>query len=330
MQVIVHGGAGSSPDEPDSRQAILDDAATEGTAARTPLEAVEAALHVLEASPRFNAGVGGAVQSDGVVRTDAGVMTSDREAGAACSMPGVEHAVSAARVVLEETPHVLVSGDHAVSLADDYGVDVDADLFTDRTREKYADADPPTGSPREHLAWLAERFGRGGGAATDPESDGGNGAASESDGGTGAATESDGGTGADARNGGGDPTDHDTVGAVARDGDRIAAATSTGGRWFALAGRVGDVPQLGNGFYCAPAGGASATGAGEDIARVTLARRAVRHVEQGRDADDAAALAIDEFAELTGAQAGVIVLDAEGTAGSAYNSDLMQTAVAVE
>jgi len=302
MQVIVHGGAGSSPDEPESRQAILDDAASEGATATTPLDAVEDAIHVLEASPRFNAGVGGAVQSDGVVRTDAGVMTSDREAGAACSMPGVKHAVSAARVVLEETPHVLVSGENAVSLADDYAVDTDVDLFTERTREKYADANPPSGSPREHLAWLAERFGRDGAAATDPESDDG------------------------AR----DPTDHDTVGAVARDGDRIAAATSTGGRWFALAGRVGDVPQIGNGFYCAPAGGASATGAGEDIARVTLARRAVRHVEEGRDADDAAALAVDEFAELTGAQAGVIVLDADGTAGSAYNSELMQTAVAVE
>jgi beta-aspartyl-peptidase (threonine type) len=299
MQVIVHGGAGSSPDEPESRQAILDDAASDGAAAATPLDAVEAAIHVLEASPRFNAGVGGAVQSDGVVRTDAGIMTSDREAGAACSMPGVEHAVSAARVVLEETPHVLVSGDHALSLAADYGVDTDGDLFTDRTREKYANANPPTGSPSAHLAWLADRFGRGGGASTDPESER-------------------------------DHTDHDTVGAVARDGDHVAAATSTGGRWFALAGRVGDVPQLGNGFYCAPAGGASATGAGEDIARVTLARRAVRHVENGRDADDAAALAIDEFAELTGAQAGVIVLDADGTAGSAYNSDLMQTAVAVE
>jgi beta-aspartyl-peptidase (threonine type) len=299
MQVIVHGGAGSAPGEPESRQAILDDAANDGASASTPLDAVEAALHVLESSPRFNAGVGGAVQSDGVVRTDAGVMTSDREAGAACSMPGVEHAVSAARVVHEETPHVLVSGEHAVSLADDHGVDTDRDLFTERTREKYANADPPSGSPSEHLAWLADRFGRDGGATADPESER-------------------------------DHTDHDTVGAVARDGDRIAAATSTGGRWFALAGRVGDVPQLGNGFYCAPAGGASATGAGEDIARVTLARRAVRHVESGLDADDAAALAIDEFGELTGSQAGVIVLDADGNAGSAYNSELMQTAVAVE
>ena len=306
MQLIVHGGAGSAPDDPEPRQAVLDDAATEGATQSTPLDAVEAAIRVLESSPRFNAGVGGAVQSDGVVRTDAGVMTSDRSAGAACSMPGVEHAVSAARVVESETPHVLVSGEHAVSLAEEYGIEVDVDLFTDRTREKWTQASPPTGSPREHLAWLDDRFGSDGGSTADPTAGDGT------------------GDGVDA-----DPTDHDTVGAVARDGEHLAAATSTGGRWFALAGRVGDVPQVGNGFYCAPAGGASATGAGEDIARVTLARRAVRHLESGHDAGTSATLAIDEFGELTGANAGVILLDADGNAGSAYNSALMQTAFEV-
>jgi beta-aspartyl-peptidase (threonine type) len=309
MQVIVHGGAGSEPDDPEPRQAVLDDAAARGASASTPLDAVEDAIGVLESSPRFNAGVGGAVQSDGVVRTDAGVMTSDRTTGAACSMPGVEHAIGAARVVLEETPHVLVSGEHAVSLAADAGVETGVDLSTERTREKYADADPPSGGPRAHLDWLADRFGNLERATTDPESDGGDGV-------------DDAGTG--------DPTDHDTVGAVACDGERLAAATSTGGRWFALAGRVGDVPQVGSGFYCAPAGGASATGAGEDIARVTLSRRAVGHLEAGRDPDEAAALAIEEFGELTGSNAGVIVLDADGRPGHARNTEAMQTAIAIE
>ncbi len=67
----------------------------------------------------------------------------------------------------------------------------------------------------------------------------------------------------------------DTVGAVATDGDRLAAATSTAGRWLALAGRVGDVPQVGAGFYADGRGGASATGEGEAIARFGVARRAV-------------------------------------------------------
>ncbi|WP_267640683.1 isoaspartyl peptidase/L-asparaginase [Haloarchaeobius amylolyticus] len=291
MHVIVHGGAGANPDDPETRQGVLDEAAGAGAAAETPVDAVEQAIHVLESSPRFNAGFGGAVQSDGVVRTDAGVMTDDRETGAACSMPGVEHAVSVARTVMEETPHICVSGEHAVALAEDFGVETGVDLFSDRTRERWAEEDVPEGGAKEHLAYLEERFG-----TTDPD---------------------------------GNPAefDHDTVGAVAFDGDSFAAATSTGGRWLALAGRVGDVPQVGNGFYCSPAGGASATGAGEDIARVTLSRRAVRHLESGHSAQAAADLAIDEFGELTGSNAGIIVLDRDGSAGSAFNSDAMQTAV---
>lgn len=282
MRVIVHGGAGTEPEEPEQRQDVLDKAAAAGTAADSVVDAVCGAVNVLESSPRFNAGVGGAVQSDGIVRTDAGLMTSDLDAGAACSMPGVEHAIDAARVVMEETPHVLVSGVHAVDLAGEFGVETDRDLWSERTREKWAELEdvPEEWSPRAHLDWLDEKFGGS-----------------------------------------------DTVGAVACDGENFAAATSTGGRWLALAGRVGDVPQLGNGFFASPAGGASATGAGEDIAKATLSRRAVRHLESGRSAQEAAERAIDEFDDLTGSSAGVIVLDADG-AGSAFNSDAMQVSVA--
>ena len=307
MQVIVHGGAGSAPDEPEPRQAVLDEAAETGAGESSVVDAVETAIHVLESSPRFNAGVGGAVQSDGAIRTDAGVMTSDRDAGAVCSMPGVEHAVSAARVVMEETPHVLVSGQHAVDLAVDYGVvETGVDLWSDDTRERWADLDDrPEGSPRDHLDWLRDRFG---GDPDDPD-DGGDAATDDAN-----------------------PKDHDTVGAVAYDpdADEFAAATSTGGRWLALAGRVGDVPQIGSGFFAAPAGAASATGAGEDIAKATLTRRAVRHLESGHDAQSAADRAIAEFGELTGSSAGVIVLDRDGTAGSAFNSEAMQTSVTHE
>jgi beta-aspartyl-peptidase (threonine type) len=301
MQVIVHGGAGADPDDPQARQSVLDEAADTGADASSPLDAVTAAVRVLESNPRFNAGVGGAVQSDGVVRTDAGLMTSDRSVGAAASLPGVEHAVDAARVVLEETPHVLVSGDQAVRLAADYGVETDCDLWTDRTRDRWDELEPPDGGPAEHLSWLDDRFGR---------------------------TDADGRDHDPAQAADGDPHDHDTVGAVARHGDRLAAATSTGGRWLALAGRVGDVPQVGSGFYCAPAGGASATGAGEDIARVTLARRAVSLLERGDDAATAADRAIESFGELTGSDAGIIVLGRDGSLGSAFNSDAMQTATA--
>lgn len=284
MHVIVHGGAGSGTglSRPTSdRAAVLDAAAHDGVDEQTPLDAVEATLRRLESDERFNAGHGSALQSDGVVRVDAGIMTQDRTVGAVAGVPGVEHAVSAARVVTTETPHVLMTGEQGAELAADFGVETGVDLTTARTRDRFATADPPDGSPRDHLDWLRDRFGAG----------------------------------------------HDTVGAVASDGDRVAAATSTGGRWFALAGRVGDVPQVGSGFFCAPAGGASATGAGEDIARVTLARRAVDHLDDGVSADRAAALAIEEFETLTGSAAGVIVCGSDGV-GSAFNSASMQVAIA--
>ncbi|TKX42982.1 MULTISPECIES: isoaspartyl peptidase/L-asparaginase [unclassified Halorubrum] len=322
MRVIVHGGAGGAPDDPEPRQAVLDEAAARGAAGATPLDAVESAVGVLESDPRFNAGVGGAVQSDGVVRTDAGVMTADREVGAACSMPGVEHAASVARVVHSETPHGFVSGEHAVDLAADFGIETDADLLTDETRERYEAEDPPRGSPRDHLDWLDSRFGSGddqAGGAGDGEGD--RGKAAERGGEEAGATES------------GRAPDHDTVGAVATDGERVAAVTSTGGRSFALAGRVGDVPQVGSGFFCTEAGGASATGAGEDIARVTLSRRAVDLLDEGLGAQAAADRAIAEFEAVTGSGAGVIVLDPTATgadaAGSAFNTEGMQTSVAL-
>ncbi|WP_331233773.1 isoaspartyl peptidase/L-asparaginase [Natronorarus salvus] len=288
MQVIVHGGAGGVPEEPESRQAVLDDAASAGAARERPVEAVCDAVAVLESSPRFNAGTGGAVQSDGTVRTDAGIMAEDRSVGAACSMEGVENAVAVARAVMEGTPHVLLAGDRAVEFAADYGIETGVDCLTEETRARWEELDPPEGGPSEQLAWVTERFG---GTTADPASD------------------------------------HDTVGAVASDGERVAAATSTGGRWLALAGRVGDVPQVGSGFYATPAGGASATGAGEDIARVTLSRLAVDGLEAGDTPETAAETAIEEFESLTGSTAGIIVCDGEEV-GSAYNSDGMQIAVA--
>jgi isoaspartyl peptidase/L-asparaginase-like protein (Ntn-hydrolase superfamily) len=305
MRVIAHGGAGSLPEEPEDRRRAIEAAAGAGVDADTPTDAVVASVRELESDPRFNAGVGGAVQSDGYVRTDAGLMTDDREAGAACGMPGVEHAVDVARAVKEETPHVLVAGVHAVDLAAAVGVDTGVDLWSDRNRERWADLDErPDGDRRAHAEWVSERFGG------DP--------ASGLDAGT--------GTGI------GEPPDrdHDTVGAVATDGDRVAAATSTGGRWLALAGRVGDVPQVGSGFYCGPAGGASATGAGEDIARTTLSRQAVGHLEDGMGAQAAADATIEEFGDLVEGSAGVILLTPDGDAGWTYNSDAMQTAVAGE
>ena len=298
MDLIVHGGAGSEPDDPAACEQGLSRAVDAAVAGATPIDAVEAAVRELEADPAFNAGLGGAIQADAAVRTDAGVMvdsgtigapeseSSALRSGATCSMPGVQHAVSVARAVAAETPHVLLSGEGAVDLAARVGVETGLDLTTERTRSRWDDAAPPADNDRDRLEWARERFG------------------AEAD----------------------DRRDHDTVGAVAHDGDRIAAATSSGGRWFALPGRVGDVPQVGGGFYAAAAGAASATGHGEEIAEDGLARRVVGLIEDGRAAPAATATAIERFAAETGATAGVIAIDGAGRVGHAHNAAVMAVA----
>ncbi|WP_073975363.1 isoaspartyl peptidase/L-asparaginase family protein [Erythrobacter donghaensis] len=112
----------------------------------------------------------------------------------------------------------------------------------------------------------------------------------------------------------------DTVGALARDGrGNFAAATSTGGLEGTLAGRVGDSPLPGCGFYADNTAGAVAlSGDGEDIARLALAARIIDKL--GRmDVKAALECSLTRIAQL-GAEAGAIALDKHGNPGFAHNS----------
>lgn len=82
------------------------------------LAAVEAAIRVLEASGLFNAGLGARVQLDGVRRMDASLMEGRRlRAGAVAGIEGVRHPITAARLVMDKTPHVLLVGEPATRFA---------------------------------------------------------------------------------------------------------------------------------------------------------------------------------------------------------------------
>lgn len=279
MELLVHGGAGSRPDDPASHEVGVAAAIEAGRDTGDALEAVVAAVGQLEADPMFNAGLGSVVQSDGQIRTDSGLMTDDGLVGAACGMAGVADAIRVAQLVAEKTPHVLLAGGGAIDLAAAHDVETDRDLWTDRTREQWAASDRPGAGVSEQLAWVRERFGG-----------------------------------------------HDTVGAVATDGGRVATAVSTGGRWGALAGRVGDVPQVGAGFFAADGAAASATGNGEAIARFGLARRVVAAIDDGDDPQTAADRVIRGFEAELGAEAGVIAIADGGRTGRAHNAGWMPTA----
>jgi beta-aspartyl-peptidase (threonine type) len=114
----------------------------------------------------------------------------------------------------------------------------------------------------------------------------------------------------------------DTVGAVALDAQgTIVAGLSTGGQPGRPPGRVGDVPQVGCGFYAdSPVGGVVCSGWGEAIARVALAHRAMVFLEAGLAPQEAAENAIQFMQDRVQGYAGILIVNPKGQIGVAFNS----------
>ena len=126
--IIVHGGAG--PIRDDSLQARLGGCKAAALAAWTilqqggaALDAVEAAVVVLEDNPLFNAGTGSTLNSLGKVEMDAAIMESDSlRAGAVAAVSGIKNPIKVARRVMEDGRHVLLAGEGAVLFARQIGL----------------------------------------------------------------------------------------------------------------------------------------------------------------------------------------------------------------
>ncbi len=126
--------------------------------------------------------------------------------------------------------------------------------------------------------------------------------------------------------------DGGTVGAVARDASgTVAAATSTGGLVHKRVGRVGDSPLLGAGTYADNDGGAcSATGQGEAIMRLVLAKAACDSMRARVHPEEAARAVIRMLGARMGATGGTILVDREGRVGWARNTLTMAWAATGE
>lgn len=125
----------------------------------------------------------------------------------------------------------------------------------------------------------------------------------------------------------GDAAGGGTVGAAAMDArGHLAAATSTGGMIMKRVGRIGDSPLPGCGTYADDAAGAaSATGHGEAIIRTLLTRVVCERLRAGDHPDEAARRGMAELGRVQGS-AGVIVVDARGRVGAAFNTARMSRA----
>jgi L-asparaginase / beta-aspartyl-peptidase len=113
-----------------------------------------------------------------------------------------------------------------------------------------------------------------------------------------------------------------TVGAVALDKHgNLASGTSTGGTLYKYPGRVGDSALVGCGCYADNlAGAVSATGHGESIMKVVLAKTASDFVAAGKSPQQAADAAVALVTRRTEGRAGLIVLDRQGRSGFAFST----------
>ena len=146
--LLVHGGAWAIPtDAAAAHQAGVRNALEAGYAilARggSALDAVEAAVTVLEDDPTFDAGRGSFLTSDGRVQLDALLMDGGRmKAGGVACVERLRNPIQAARLVLEKSPHVYFVGPGAEQFAASHGMALidNAELVLDRERERLAHA----------------------------------------------------------------------------------------------------------------------------------------------------------------------------------------------
>ncbi len=132
--LMVHGGAGiltrdTVTDATDAAaRAGLDAALQAGEAVLatggTALDAVEAAVRVLEDDPTFNSGRGAVFTFDGGNELDAAIMDgATRKAGAVAGVTRTRNPVTLARAVMQHSPHVLLAGKGADVFAAEHGVE---------------------------------------------------------------------------------------------------------------------------------------------------------------------------------------------------------------
>jgi len=295
--LLVHGGAWAIPDtDKEAHQAGVRRALEAGwtvlQGGGLALDAVVAAVTVMEDDPTFDAGRGSFLTSDGRVQLDALLMDGGRmKAGGVACVERLRNPIRAARLVLEESPHVYFVGSGAEAFAASHGMPLidNAELVLDRERQRLAQA-----QERAAQGIADDTFS---GHLCDDKSPE-----------TAFTLDS-----------------HDTVGAVALDSaGNLAAGTSTGGTLNKTPGRVGDSSLIGCGCYADNMSAAvSLTGWGEPIMKLVLGKWATDRVAAGTAPEMAAREAISYLFNRLGGHGGIILLGPDGRFGLAHNTPAM-------
>lgn len=299
--LAVHGGAGTiikesmTPELEAEYNAKLKEALNSGykvlQSGGSSLDAVEIAVKILEDSPLFNAGKGSVFTSAGKNEMDASVMDGKTlKAGAVAGVTTIKNPISAARRVMEKSPHVMLAGKGAEKFAEEQKLEIVApEYFFDSLRfrqwQKIKDSEKIKLDHSDDRGDMKPAFDM----EFNPNPD----------------------------------NKYGTVGAVALDQNgNLAAATSTGGMTNKKFGRVGDSPIIGAGCYannntCA----VSSTGHGEFFIRNVVAYDISALMEyKNLSLTEAAETVIHKKLTASGGTGGVIAIDTKGNIAMPFNT----------
>ncbi len=292
--IVIHGGAGTilkknmTPEKEAAYKAKLEEAIRVGHEilknGGTSLEAVEKTINVMEDSPLFNAGVGAVFTNAGTNELDASIMDGKTlNAGAAAGVKTVKNPINLARAVMNDSPHVMLSGEGADTFAKEQGLEIvdPTYFFTERRMNSLKNAQKREQIELDHddkTSFYDDdvkdyKFGTVGCAALD-------------------------------KNG------------------NLAAGTSTGGMTNKRWGRVGDAPIIGAGTYANNATCAvSSTGWGEYFIRAMVAHDISALMNyKGMSIQDAAREVIHDKVGGLGGDGGIVAIDNKGNIAMEFNT----------
>ena len=295
--IVIHGGAGTilKKNLTDEKEKEYRDKLNEALNAGykvlekggSSTDAVEAAINIMEDSPLFNAGKGAVFTNASTNEMDASIMEGkELNAGAVGGVSTVKNPISAARLVMEKSQHVMLTGKGANEFAKINGLEIeDSSYFFNQKR--YDQLQKIKDSEKIQLDHIEDDEGY----IIDPDEL------------------------KDSKFG--------TVGAVALDKNgNITAATSTGGMTNKKYGRVGDSPIIGAGTYANnETCGVSCTGHGEYFIRKVVAYDVSAMMEyKGMSLIDAANYIINEKMVKFGGSGGLTALDKNANIAMPFNT----------
>jgi N4-(beta-N-acetylglucosaminyl)-L-asparaginase len=249
------------------------------------LDAVEAGVRIPEADPTNQTiGYGGLPDRDGRVTLDACIMDEKYNCGSVMCLEHIIHPISVARLVMEKTPHIILTGDGALQFALANGFRKQ-NLLTPESEKAWKE-------------WMKS-------ANYKPEMNIENRLYNKDN---------------DPMPGG--PNNHDTIGMMAMDAaGNMSGACTTSGLAYKMHGRVGDSPVIGAGLYVDnEIGAATSSGVGEEVIRIVGSHLVVELMRHGATPEMACKEAVNRIVKRSPEksktiQVGFVALNKQGQYG---------------